>query len=244
AGTLTLAGTHTYTNTTSVQGGTLWVNGTLGPGPVVVSAGAALGGTGVIPGAVTFQAGAVCAPGANEVGRLTLLQPLSLPAGSTLWIAVDPLLRTQAVLRALGGLSGTATLVVTNRAGEPGAFRAGDVYEWFEGVDLRVTFASVTLPPLPLGLAWDTNQIHQGRIRVVRSGVSEPPRVQWEVVPGSGAWRIQWPAAYRGWILETNATDLANPAAWFPLPDSAFTQEWEVRPTGTSGGVFYRLRAP
>lgn len=244
AGTLTLAGTHTYTNTTSVQGGTLWVNGTLGPGPVVVSAGAALGGTGVIPGAVTFQAGAVCAPGANEVGRLTLLQPLSLPAGSTLWIAVDPLLRTQAVLRALGGLSGTATLVVTNRTGEPGAFRAGDVYEWFEGVDLRVTFASVTLPPLPLGLAWDTSQIHQGRIRVVRSAVSEPPRVQWEVVPGSGAWRIQWPAAYRGWILETNATDLANPAAWFPLPDSAFTQEWEVRPTGTSGGVFYRLRAP
>lgn len=243
-GTLTLEGTHTYTNTTTVQGGILWVNGTLGPGPVVVSAGATLGGAGTIPGPVTLEPGAVCAPGAGGVGRLTLMQPLSLPAGSTLWITVDPLQRTQAVLRALGGLAGTATLVVTNRSNEPGAFRAGDVYEWLEGPDFQGTFGSVTLPPLPPGLAWDTAQLPQGRVRVVRSEVSELPRVHWATIPGSGTWRIWWPAGYRGWVLETNATDVVDPAAWFPVPGSAFANEWEIRPTDTSGPVFYRLRVP
>src|SRR4029077_11986616 len=43
-GTLTLSGANTYTGNTAVNGGTLLVNGSLGPGSVDVSSGAALGG--------------------------------------------------------------------------------------------------------------------------------------------------------------------------------------------------------
>jgi autotransporter-associated beta strand protein len=245
-GTLTLGGTHTFTNVTTVQGGTLWVTGTLGPGPVVVNSGATLGGTGIIPGRVTLESGAICAPGVAGVGRLTLRQSLGLSAGSTLWIGLDPVARTQAVLRAEGGLSGTAALVVTNLSDEPGAFRPGDVYQWLEGTNLQATFAPVVLPPLPPGLGWDTAELAQGRLRVARSEVGEDqrPRMIMHRQPGSGTLRLEWPATHRGWVLETNTTDVTDPAAWFVVPGSAFAREWEVRPRADSGPVFYRLRAP
>src|ERR1051325_8504472 len=54
-GTLTLAAANTYTNTTSVNGGTLLVNGSIGAGAVTVAGSATLGGDGVVRGAVTVQ---------------------------------------------------------------------------------------------------------------------------------------------------------------------------------------------
>lgn len=55
AGSLTLAGSNSYTATTAVTAGTLLVNGTnSGSGALNVSAGAALGGTGTIGGTTTI----------------------------------------------------------------------------------------------------------------------------------------------------------------------------------------------
>lgn len=243
-GGLILGGTHTYTNPTQVLAGTLWVTGTLGPGPVNVAGGALLSGTGTIPGPVRVESGGVCAPGLDGAGRLTVLQTLAFLPGSTLRIELDPMGRTQTVLRVLGGMSGTAHLVVTNRNNQPGAFRAGDEYVCLEGANLPVQWATVTLPPLPPGLVWETAQLAQGRLRVSRTEVSERPRLELRTGPTPDSRTLVWPDLYRGWVLETNATDVADPGAWFPVPDSVWTNGLALPTPAGPGPIFYRLRAP
>jgi len=82
SGTLILAGANTYTGTTNVTTGALYVNGNqaAATGPVLVAAGATLGGSGTIGGAVSLAATATLQPG-SDVGRLTLSAPLSLTSG-------------------------------------------------------------------------------------------------------------------------------------------------------------------
>jgi fibronectin-binding autotransporter adhesin len=82
SGVLVLEGSNTYTGTTSVTTGELYVNGdqSLATGPVVVSANATLGGSGTIGGLVSLASTATMSPGFG-VGTLTLSAPLSLASG-------------------------------------------------------------------------------------------------------------------------------------------------------------------
>ena len=83
AGTLTLAGVNTYTGATLVSGGVLAVTGTTNAsGGVSVANGAALGGSGLVAGAVTIASGGTVAPGPG-IATLTL-GSLTLDAGSKL----------------------------------------------------------------------------------------------------------------------------------------------------------------
>lgn len=85
-GTMNLAGTNTYTGTTSVLAGTLLVNGThTGAGAYTIAAGATLGGTGSTSGAVTVNG--TFAPGASIESFAT--GALSLNAGSTFAYELD-----------------------------------------------------------------------------------------------------------------------------------------------------------
>ena len=78
AGILTLSGASTYSGPTSVNAGTLLVNGTLGNTAVSVAPGSRLGGIGTISGTVTIGSGATLAPGLSPgtltVGSLNLLE--------------------------------------------------------------------------------------------------------------------------------------------------------------------------
>ena len=84
-GTLVLAGTNLHSGTTSVNSGTLLVNGSLAGGAVSVASGATLGGTGTIGGTVTPASGGFVAPGdpavASGIGTLTV-NALSLNSGA------------------------------------------------------------------------------------------------------------------------------------------------------------------
>jgi fibronectin-binding autotransporter adhesin len=83
-GTTTLAGNNTYTGATTVQSGTLRINGdqSAATGLVSVASGATLGGSGIIGGAVTVADGGHLAPG-NSPGTLTM-GSLTLSGGSVL----------------------------------------------------------------------------------------------------------------------------------------------------------------
>jgi len=75
-GTLILTATNTYTGPTIAQQGTLCFNGeTNATASVEVKAGAALGGTGTLHCAVTFEPGANIALAGNGYGTLTLADP-------------------------------------------------------------------------------------------------------------------------------------------------------------------------
>lgn len=86
AGTLTLEGANSYTGATTVDAGTLLVNGdqSAATGPVGVASGATLGGIGTIGGGVTIADGGILAAGSNGVGKLTIVGDLSLGGGSQL----------------------------------------------------------------------------------------------------------------------------------------------------------------
>jgi fibronectin-binding autotransporter adhesin len=80
---LILSGASTYTGTTSVTGGVLDVEGSLGETAVTIGNGAALAGTGSIAGGVTIASGGALLPGDANPGTITL-GALTLSAGSLL----------------------------------------------------------------------------------------------------------------------------------------------------------------
>jgi fibronectin-binding autotransporter adhesin len=87
-GTTVLHGNNSYTGTTEVIAGTLFVNGnqSAATGLASVASGATLGGTGTIGGDVTIADGATLSPGnaSNAPGTLTINGGLTLGGGSVL----------------------------------------------------------------------------------------------------------------------------------------------------------------
>ncbi|MCP5547388.1 MAG: autotransporter-associated beta strand repeat-containing protein [Akkermansiaceae bacterium] len=80
-GTLILAGANTYTNATSLEAGTTFVNGSLGNTAVTVATGATLAGNGTLAGATTING--THAPGASA-GSQSLGSTLGYGAASKL----------------------------------------------------------------------------------------------------------------------------------------------------------------
>ena len=85
-GTLNLTGNSDYAGPTSVNGGTLAVNGSI-ISDVTVNNGGTLGGNGTV-GSTTVAAGGTIAPG-NSIGRLTVDGDLDFAAGSTFEVEVN-----------------------------------------------------------------------------------------------------------------------------------------------------------
>jgi fibronectin-binding autotransporter adhesin len=83
AGTWVLSGGNTYTGSTTVSAGTLFINGdqSLATGAVSVASGATLGGNGTVGGLTTLASGATLSPGASP-GNLTFSQSLSFTSGA------------------------------------------------------------------------------------------------------------------------------------------------------------------
>jgi len=81
AGTLTLTGTHSFTDATDINEGTLSVTGALTSAAVNVNTGATLGGDGTVDGVVSINAGGTLAAGLSP-GTLTLSSDLTLDAAS------------------------------------------------------------------------------------------------------------------------------------------------------------------
>lgn len=85
-GTLNLTGNSDYSGPTSVNGGTLAVNGSI-VSDVTVNNGGTLGGNGTV-GSTTVTAGGTIAPG-NSIGQLTVNGDLAFAAGSTFEVEVN-----------------------------------------------------------------------------------------------------------------------------------------------------------
>lgn len=85
-GTLNLTGDSSYTGPTSVNGGTLAVNGSIAS-PVTVNSGGTLGGNGTV-GSTTVGNGGTLAPG-NSIGQLTVNGDLAFAPGSIYEVEVN-----------------------------------------------------------------------------------------------------------------------------------------------------------
>lgn len=171
SGTLTLATTNTYASPTTVSGGALLVNASIGMSTVTVQTNATLGGTGSIGGATIIQTGGTLTIGSANPGTLAISNTLALNAGSTTVMRVN---RTAGVLsndqiKGMTGVTYGGTLNVTT-SGD--TLVLGDKFVLFnkKSGSYGGSFATLNLPPPPAGLKWDTSGLMMDGSILVVSG--------------------------------------------------------------------------
>ena len=157
--TLTLAGTNTYTGSTTASNGTLLVNGSLGTNTLTIVSPATLAGVGTVNGATTVQSGGTLAPGNSGIGTLTIGGSLNLNSGSKTLMELSK--TNAAMTNDLISVSGTltlgGTLTVTNIG--TNALTAGNSFDLFNAGTFTGNFSGKTLPTLTTNLVWDTSQL-------------------------------------------------------------------------------------
>jgi autotransporter-associated beta strand protein len=240
-GTLTLAGMNTYTNTTTVIGGRLLVNGSTASSPITVGSTATLGGMGTINGPVTVQFNATLAPGAS-LGKLTVNNSVTLQAGSITRMEISSAPQTNDQLQVTGLFARAGSLVIANVAGD---LAPGDSFTLFQAPNSTGGFSSVTLPPLNFGLAWNTNGLSTGVISVIATNAPVLTDWNWQpdgdfVIGGLGA-------ASQNYTLHA-ATNLISPIEWTPVDDTMSATDGKfllTDPQATNHPQrFYRVIAP
>jgi autotransporter-associated beta strand protein len=158
SGTWTLTGANTYTGSTIVNDGRLMINNTTGSGTgtgqVIVGVGATLGGTGTIGGDVTtyFTGALVPGPGGNTVGTLTVLGNMTLEGDARFVLNRDNPQNASKLVCA-GAIQISGNLIVENIGPSP---QPGDMFTLITAGSFSGGFESMTLPELPAGLAWNT----------------------------------------------------------------------------------------
>lgn len=248
-GVLLLTGANTYTGPTTVGGGTLFVDGSLGAGAVTVAAGGALGGTGVIGGPTTVQSGGTLSPGGTGIGALTINNTLTLSPGGN---CVFEISKTGGVASgdAVKGLAGTLTyqgaLTVTNITNDATQLAAGDQFVLFPQASGGFTgnFAATNLPPLPAGLGWQWTP-GNGTLSVVVA--LSAPVIGGATVSGAGqvSFTFSGPNGQTYKVIGTNA--LTAPAATWPVLGSGTFGAGPVTFTdagATNAAMFYRVVSP
>jgi autotransporter-associated beta strand protein len=159
-GVLALTNNNLYTGLTTVNAGTLLVDGSLADS-VTVNSGGTLGGTGIIAGAVINNSGGTVSPGNQNIGTLRVGSFFNAP-GSTLGIEFNG---TQTAL--LDVTPGLATITGSTVAFTPqvSAYFPGTTYTFLTatggvvGQFGTVTFTNNNLGPLQTQVIYNPNSI-------------------------------------------------------------------------------------
>jgi autotransporter-associated beta strand protein len=241
AGVMRLSAANTYARATSVSGGTLLMNGSLGSGAVTVSATATLGGTGTIGGPTTLQSGGTLAPGANSIGKLTVNNLLTLSPGCTNFFEISKAsgVRTNDLVAVSGALSLGGTLVVTNLG--PETLSAGDSFKLFNAGSWGGSLTNFVLPPLAAGLGWNTTTFStNGTLTVIN--FSSPV-----ILPGPGVSGGNFNFQFIGTLGQHYRVDFTPDVSaigpWTPLTDilSLAYSPFTISDPITTNQRFYRV---
>ena len=120
-----LTGKNTYKGTTTVEGGSLIINGShTGTGSIYVSQGI-LAGKGNVAGDVFVQTGGTLQPGDSAIGNFTLKGKLALDSGSVVDIDINKAKSTWDKLTITGAVSLNGTLKINSTD----SFAVGDVFK-------------------------------------------------------------------------------------------------------------------
>ncbi len=154
---------------TTVNGGTLRVNGTFNGGPVTVNSSGILAGTGSVLGPVSILDGGQLAPGSDDIGTLTLNNTLTLAATANTVIRINRTNSQNADLLVTANLAAAGSLTVVNVGP---ALEEGDTFDLFDAA-LSGAFSATNLPPLANpSHVWDTSLLmSQGIIKVAANSL-------------------------------------------------------------------------
>ncbi|HOX55287.1 MAG TPA: immunoglobulin domain-containing protein [Candidatus Paceibacterota bacterium] len=193
--TLTLSTANDYSGATTVIGGRLLVNGSIGSGAVTVADAATLGGNGTIGGAITVESGGLLAPGASigAIGMLTASGDVTLASGSKTVVEVNRSGPSSDLVTGIGTLTMGGTLQVAN-TGE--ALVPGDAFTLFNATTRSGGFAAIgpANPDNDEDLAWDVPALNTtGVLRVHHS----PDAINTNIVRGwNTSLKIRWSALF------------------------------------------------
>ena len=236
AGILTLTGTHAYTGPTTVNIGTLLLNGVIGSGPVVVQNGGVLGGSGTINGAVTV--GGTLQPGAGgaNIATLTINSNLTL-AGRVVLALNRNNGQTSTRVSGLKTLTYGGNLTVTNVGS---ALQNGDSFTLFQATSRTNNFDTLNLPALGSNQTWVWSPTN-GTLTVAAVAAT-PTNLLFSV--RSGALTLTWPGSHLGWIAQSNSVNLAATNDWSDIANSQYGTSLGITLNPALTNVFYRLRHP
>ncbi len=213
-GTFVLGGNNTYSGSTTVNGGTLLVNGSIGNSVVTVKSSATLGGNGTISGAVTINSGGTIAPGNNGLGALTVNANVTLNTGAIAQFTVGS---SSSLLAVTGDLALNGTVNITPGVG----FGVGThTVATYTGT---LSGAGLTIGVVPPGYSCVVDITTLGQIKLVVAVTGLPP------ISGYGPLNGQsFPLTFSGPSGQTYkvlcSTNVALPMA-----------NWQVLNTGTFG---------
>ncbi|HWI59244.1 MAG TPA: autotransporter-associated beta strand repeat-containing protein, partial [Bacillota bacterium] len=250
-GLVVLAGTNSYTGTTTVAGGTLLVNGSNGNSVITVNANATLGGLGSSAGPVTVQSGGTLAPGTPSRGALsaalgTLTVGGTATVSGTVWMKIErsatpssDRLNAPTVVVNPG-----ATLVVTNLGSAN--FVAGDTFSLFS-TPVSGSFTVANWPPLPSpDLYWTNRLAVNGTIAVASTVTVNPTPTHITATVSGNTLTLSWPADHLGWRLQvqTNAVGVGLGTNWVAVPGSEAVTATNLTIDPANDSVFYRIVYP
>lgn len=163
---LTLTETSSYTGATTVNGGTLVINGSISTSILTtVNSGATLGGIGTV-GTASVLANGTLAPG-NSIGTLNFSDTLGLAGISD--FEINPLLGlglNADRANVTNGVTYGGTLNVLY-GGASSDFAGGMIFNLFDASSFSGAFSTVNLPSLTGGLTWQNDLATNGSLSVI-----------------------------------------------------------------------------
>lgn len=211
-GALTLANTNNYTGSTTVDQGSLIVNGVLSQSPVWVNRHAILGGTGTLSQTVTMESGAILSPAQSGVaGTLKFAQSLTIPTDATYQLDMSDdatgLTRRSDSLKITGDLTLAGTLnIKVNQLN--GKLAVGN----YPIMAFTGTFTGSLSNIIVTG-------INDNKFSVINTGNTIEIKVEASRDPGN----ILWSGTNASWdLLTTQSWLINNSPALFATGDSVF----------------------
>ena len=244
AGKLILGGINTYTGPTTVNAGTLLVNGSIDPAsPVSVASGATLGGNGTIGGPATVAANGTLSPG-TSIGTLAVNGNFDL--SGKLLIEVDKSLSQSNDMVMVNGTlssSGNGPLTVNNL--NPGLPLApGDTFKLFNKP--LINGGALTIISTG-GEIWTNKLAVDGSIAVLPTANPPPaPTALAATSVTSNSFTANWngSSGATGYRLDVSTNNLfSNFVSGYQNLDVSNVLNWSVSGLSGSPTNYYRVRA-
>jgi autotransporter-associated beta strand protein len=247
-GTWIFAATNTYVTNTTVSGGTLLVNGTVGTGVVTVQTNATLGGSGTVYGTATLQTGGALQGGDASYTNTLTVGTLNLGSSSTN-------LTYSRFTVAAGGMVAVTNLNVSGtniiQIQDPSlAIGTNTLFTYKGTIGGSSGFAGFQLGSIPAGVAaqlLNTGSAVQLAVTPLVTVATNSPTLT-NVVSG-GSLTLSWPADHIGWRLLVQTNNLttgvsSNTNDWMTVAASAATNQAVIPIDATKPTEFYRLIYP